>query len=70
MTNELDFDSLEHVETIQASFDHLMRENPMGERSKDALRPDFDQKLKLEYHVIAVNKSGEGSPRNTVMAVL
>jgi len=31
-----------------------------------------DQPLKteLEYRIIAVNKSGEGSPSNTVMAVL
>jgi len=31
-----------------------------------------DQPLKtqLEYRVIAINKSGEGSPSNTVMAVL
>ena len=38
------------METIQASFDHLMRENPMGETRKDALRLDFDRKLKLEFH--------------------
>jgi hypothetical protein len=42
----------------------------MGERSKDALRVDFDQKLKLEYRVIAINKAGVGSPSNTVMVVL
>ncbi len=31
-----------------------------------------DQPLKteLEYRIIAINKSGEGSPSNTVMAVL
>jgi hypothetical protein len=38
------------METIQASFDHLLRENPMGERRKGALRLAFDRKLKLEFH--------------------
>jgi hypothetical protein len=38
------------METIQASFDHLLRENPMGEARKDALRLDFDRRLKLEFH--------------------
>ncbi len=66
----MDFDSLEYVETIQASFDHLIWENLMGEAHKDALRLDFDPKLKLEYRVIAINKAGEGSPSNAVMAVL
>jgi hypothetical protein len=27
-------------------------------------------KTELEYRVLAINKSGEGSPSNTVMAVL
>ncbi len=30
--------------TIQASFNHLLRENPMGEARKDALSPDFDRR--------------------------
>jgi hypothetical protein len=38
------------METIQASFDHLIRENPMGEARKDALKLDFDRRLKLEFH--------------------
>ena len=38
------------METIQASFDYLIRENPMGKVRKDALRLDFDRKLKLEFH--------------------
>jgi hypothetical protein len=38
------------METIQASFDHLLWENPMGEARKDALRLDFDRRLKLEFH--------------------
>ena len=38
------------METTQASLDHLMRENPMGETRKDALRLDFDRRLKLEFH--------------------
>jgi hypothetical protein len=38
------------MQTIQASFDHLLRANPMGEPRKDALRLDFDRRLKLEFH--------------------
>jgi hypothetical protein len=38
------------METAQASFDHSLRENPMGEARKDALRLDFDRRLKLEFH--------------------
>ena len=38
------------METTQASLDHLTRENPMGEARKDALRLNFDHKLKLEFH--------------------
>jgi len=33
------------METIQASFDCQMRENPMGESRKDAVRVNFDRKL-------------------------
>jgi hypothetical protein len=42
---------MELMETIQASFDPLTRENPMGEARKDALRLDFDRKLKLEVNL-------------------
>ena len=35
------------METIQTSLDYQMRENPMGETRKDALRLNFDHKLKL-----------------------
>jgi hypothetical protein len=38
------------METTQASFSHLLWENPMGEARKDALRLDFDRRLKLEFH--------------------
>jgi hypothetical protein len=38
------------MDAIQASFDCSDLENPMGERSKDALRLNFDRKLKLEFH--------------------
>jgi hypothetical protein len=31
---------------IQTTFDHLLRENPMGEARKDTLRLDFDRKKK------------------------
>jgi hypothetical protein len=38
------------METTQATFNPMTRENPMGEARKDALRLDFDRKLKLEFH--------------------
>ena len=38
------------METIQASFNYQMRENPMGESKKDAIRVNFNKKLKLEFH--------------------
>ena len=38
------------MDAIQASFDCSDLENPMGERRKDALRLNFDRKLKLEFH--------------------
>ncbi len=41
---------MEPMETTQASLDHLTWENPMGEARKDALRLDFDRRLKLEFH--------------------
>ena len=31
-------------------FQLLKRKNPMGESRKDALRVNFDKKLKLEFH--------------------
>ena len=50
MTSEQDFDNIELMETTQASLDNLIWENPMGETRKDALRLDFNRKLKLEFH--------------------
>ena len=38
------------METTQASLDHQTWENPIGETRKDALRLNFDRKLKLEFH--------------------
>jgi hypothetical protein len=38
------------MEAIQASFSHSSWESPMGEARKDALRLDFDRRLKLEFH--------------------
>ncbi len=38
------------METTQATFDPIIRVNPMGEARKDALRLDFDHKLKLTFH--------------------
>ena len=50
LTKRQDFEGIELIETIQASFDCSDLENPMGERCKDALRVNFDRKLKLEFH--------------------
>ena len=50
MTRGLEFDSIELMETIQTSLDYQMRENLMVEVGKDALRLNFDRKLKLEFH--------------------
>ena len=36
MTGEQEFDSIELMETTQASFDYIKRENRMGEPRKDA----------------------------------
>ena len=38
----------------QASFDCSDLENLMGESKKDALRVNFDRKLKLEFHGVKV----------------
>ena len=38
------------METTQTSFDYSELENPMGEARKDALKLDFDHRLKLEFH--------------------
>ncbi|MHC4539916.1 MAG: IS1380 family transposase [Planctomycetota bacterium] len=46
------------METTQASFSHFLRENPMGEARKDALRLDFDRRLKLEFHGTKVTSDG------------
>jgi len=44
------FVRIELMEGIRLSYHYTKLENPMGERSKDALRLDFDRKLKLEFH--------------------
>jgi hypothetical protein len=44
VTDELCFDSIKPMETIHASFEHLLWENPMGEARKDALRLSSDRK--------------------------
>jgi len=41
---------MQPMETFQTTFDPMIRENPMGEARKDALRLNFDPKLKLEFH--------------------
>ena len=50
MIKEQDFDSIGLMDAIQASLDYSDLENPMGERSKDAYRLNFDRKLKVEFH--------------------
>ena len=60
MTNEQDYDSIEPMEKTQATLDHLIQENPMGEACKDALRLVFNRKLKLEFshsHKLAVSQA-------------
>jgi len=58
VTDGKDFDSIELMETTQATLDHLIWENPMGETRKDTLRLDFDRKLKLEFHGSKVTSDG------------
>ena len=50
MAIEQDSDSLELMETTQGAFSHSLWENPMGETRKDALRLDFNGRLKLDFH--------------------
>ena len=38
------------METVQATFNYQMQENPMGKTHKGALRLNFDLKFKLEFH--------------------
>ncbi len=38
------------MDAVKTIFDCSDLENPMGEISKDALRVNFDAKLKLEFH--------------------
>jgi hypothetical protein len=49
VTNELIFNNIELMESTQASLDCSDLENPMGERRNDALRLDFDRKVKVEF---------------------
>jgi hypothetical protein len=49
VTNELNFDSIELMETTQTSFDHLLKENLMGEAHKDALKLNFDRGDRREF---------------------
>ena len=58
MTNEPYFDTIDSMEITHSSFDHSLWENPTGEACKDALRLDFDRKLKLESHGTKVTSDG------------
>ena len=46
------------METIQAAFDYIKRENRMGQARRDVLRLDFDRKLKLEFKGSLLPKNG------------
>jgi len=46
----VEFVRIELMEGVWSSCHYTKFENPMGERSKDALRLDFDRKLKVEFH--------------------
>lgn len=46
------------MEATQVSFSHFLPENPVGEAHKDALRLDFDRRLKLEFHGTKVTSDG------------
>ena len=50
MTSWKNLDSIEPMESTQASLYHLRREDPKGEARKDAVRLNFDHKLKLKFH--------------------
>ena len=54
MTRGLESDSAESMEAIQASFDGLIRKNPMGEGREDAHRLGFCPRLKLEFRGVKV----------------
>jgi hypothetical protein len=42
---------MELMETIQASFDYQMRENPMGQAREDACRQVVDNEMKSWYYM-------------------
>ncbi len=44
------FVSIELMEGVRLSYHYTKFDKPMGERCKDALRLDFDRKLKVEFH--------------------
>lgn len=60
VTNESHFDIIGPMETTQASFSHSLRENAMGGARKDALRIDFDRRLKVEFHGTTVTSDAGG----------
>ena len=58
MTIEPCFDSIEFMDATQPTFDHSLQKNTMGEARKDALRLNFDRRLKLEFHGAKVTSDG------------
>ena len=54
MTNELNFNSIDFMETTQAGFDCSNLENPMGDRKKGVLRVNFDSSMKMRAVKVCV----------------
>jgi len=50
VTNGVELDSIKPMWTVQACLASQIRENSTDETRKDALRLNFDRKLKLEFY--------------------
>ena len=56
MINGVEFDGMELMETIQASFDHIRRENRMGKASADPACGAARLRNRLSYTIVSVIK--------------